>query len=226
MNDVDAWIYFDGPEPERIRPLLDALRDLPPATPEDKERVARRFFEKLDAMLERLKEATPDPPAPAPGLAPPPGGLTGTAPALDISPELQEKMGRLPFRPLQPGEPRATRTLQVPVMPTDLGDTAPLGDDSIAKAVAALPFVMITTAAGLIPIPRLSTDEYARFRAELAIWPERSAEILPKYRVRDEAARAALDAHWQTHLADKPEARARFEGALEAHMGWLRAERR
>ena len=51
MDDVDRWIYFDGPEPERIRPLLDALRDLPPATPEDKERVARRFFEKLDAML-------------------------------------------------------------------------------------------------------------------------------------------------------------------------------
>ena len=35
MNDIDRWIYFDGPEPEQIRPLLDALRDLSPATPQD-----------------------------------------------------------------------------------------------------------------------------------------------------------------------------------------------
>ena len=28
MNDIDGWIYFDGPEPEHLRPLLDALRDL------------------------------------------------------------------------------------------------------------------------------------------------------------------------------------------------------
>jgi hypothetical protein len=57
MNDVEGWIYFDGPEPELLRPLLDALRDLPPATPEAKERVARQFFEKLDAMLLRRQEA-------------------------------------------------------------------------------------------------------------------------------------------------------------------------
>src|SRR6185503_15231846 len=51
MNDIEGWIYFDGPEPEHIRPLLDALREdalraLSPATPEDKERLSRRFFEK------------------------------------------------------------------------------------------------------------------------------------------------------------------------------------
>ena len=56
MNDADGWIYFDGPEPEHLRPLLDALRDLPPATPEDRERVARRFFDKLDATLSRGEE--------------------------------------------------------------------------------------------------------------------------------------------------------------------------
>jgi hypothetical protein len=56
MNEVERWIYLDGPEPERIRPLLDALRDLPPATPQDKERMARAFFERLDAMLQREPE--------------------------------------------------------------------------------------------------------------------------------------------------------------------------
>ena len=44
MNEIERWIYLDGPEPERIRPLLDALRDLPPATPQDRERMARAFF--------------------------------------------------------------------------------------------------------------------------------------------------------------------------------------
>ena len=27
MNDFDAWIFFDGPAPESLRPVLDALRD-------------------------------------------------------------------------------------------------------------------------------------------------------------------------------------------------------
>ena len=55
MNDVDRWIYFDGPEPESIRPLLDALREVDTSrpTPEDKARVVAAFFEKLDARLER-----------------------------------------------------------------------------------------------------------------------------------------------------------------------------
>lgn len=49
MNEIDRWIYFDGPEPEHIRQLFDAIRVVPPVTPEDKERRARRFFETLDA---------------------------------------------------------------------------------------------------------------------------------------------------------------------------------
>jgi len=56
VNDIDDWICFDGPEPEHLRPLLDALRDLPPSTPEDKQRMARRLFEQLDAELARKEE--------------------------------------------------------------------------------------------------------------------------------------------------------------------------
>jgi hypothetical protein len=53
MNDVDRWIYFDGPEPERVRPLLDALREVaaPRPTPEDKARRLAAILEKLDASL-------------------------------------------------------------------------------------------------------------------------------------------------------------------------------
>jgi hypothetical protein len=58
MNDAERWIYFDGPEPAHLRPLLDALRELPPPTlppptPEDKERVIRRILERIDARYPR-----------------------------------------------------------------------------------------------------------------------------------------------------------------------------
>jgi hypothetical protein len=33
VNDIEAWLQFDGPMPEPIRALLDALRDPPPETP-------------------------------------------------------------------------------------------------------------------------------------------------------------------------------------------------
>jgi hypothetical protein len=56
MNDVEAWLYFDGPEPEHLRPLLDALRDVPPPTPEDKERALRRFLARLNATPSRREE--------------------------------------------------------------------------------------------------------------------------------------------------------------------------
>jgi hypothetical protein len=59
VKDIEGWVYFDGPEPEHIRPLLDALRDRPPPTSEAEERVARQFFEKLDAMLSRARGGRP-----------------------------------------------------------------------------------------------------------------------------------------------------------------------
>jgi hypothetical protein len=61
MNDVERWIYFDGPEPAHLRPLLDALRELPPATlppptPEQRERAVRRMTERLNALYPREQE--------------------------------------------------------------------------------------------------------------------------------------------------------------------------
>ncbi len=53
MNEVERWICFDGPEPEHLRALLDELRDVPPPTPEDRERISRRFVARLDERLGR-----------------------------------------------------------------------------------------------------------------------------------------------------------------------------
>jgi hypothetical protein len=113
-------------------------------------------------------------------------------------------------------------TMQVPVLNLRQGQTTPMGDDSIEKAVAALPFVGKTVGAGLVAFPRLSMEAYASLRAELLVWPERSAEILRRYRVVNEAARRVLDEHWTTELAASPEACATFDKVLAEYTAWLR----
>jgi len=68
MNDVDRWIFFDGPEPASVRPLLDALREAasPRPTAEEKARALGSFFEALEGRLAGYAAVAP------PGVAPPP----------------------------------------------------------------------------------------------------------------------------------------------------------
>jgi hypothetical protein len=102
-------------------------------------------------------------------------------------------VGKLPFKPASLGQLASgqgtAKTLQVPVM-RGLGDTVPVGDKSIRKAVAVPPLC-----------------------AELSVLPQRSAEILLRYQVLSTAAHGALDEHWQEHFAGDPEAHAAFERA-------------
>jgi hypothetical protein len=175
-----------------------------------------------------LPAAPPPPPVDAPEPRPPAGrppveDLKITA-VLDIPAEFREQMARWPFKPPAPG-PELARTLQSPVLNLHQGKTAPLGDDSIAKAVAALPFLGSKVGAALVPLPRLPLETYASLRAELSIWPDRSAEILPRYHVMNEAARRALEEHWERELAASPEARATFDKALAEYTAWLRTQR-
>ncbi|HZF49161.1 MAG TPA: hypothetical protein VE093_10960 [Polyangiaceae bacterium] len=296
MNDIEAWLDFDGPMPEPIRALLDALRDPPPETPEDKERSIGRLCERFDAQLARQGEpsvgqgepsvgttgaitrapgdramgeegatvrspslderlAAPPPaeppslPAEPPSLPVEPPSLPAEPPSLpvdarepsppagrppvedlkitavlDIPAEFREQMARWPFKPRAPGA-ELVWTMQSAVLNLNQGKTAPLGDDSIAKAVAALPFIGNTVGAALVPVPRLRLETYASLRAELLVWPERSAEILPRYHVMNEAARRALEEHWEGELAASPEARATFDKALAEYTAWLRSQR-
>jgi hypothetical protein len=161
---------------------------------------------------------------PSPPAGRPAEDLKITSVALDIPAELREQMGRLPFKPRAPGTELAW-TMQVPVLNQSQGRTAPLADDSIAKAVAALPFVGNTVGAAPVPVPRLPLETYASLRAELSLWPERLAEILPRYHVINEAARRTLEEHWERELAASPEARATFDKALAEYTAWLRTRR-
>jgi hypothetical protein len=142
----------------------------------------------------------------------------------EIPAEFRERLGGLPFKPRPPGT-ELTRTKQVPVLDPRKGETAAPGDDSITKAVAALPFAGNTGGAALLPFPRLSLEAYASLRAELSVWPERAAGILPRYHVMNEAAYRALHAHWQIELAASPEARATFDKLLAGYTAWLRTQR-
>jgi hypothetical protein len=69
----------------------------------------------------------------------------------------------------------------------------------------------------VVPFPRLSLEEYASLQAELSVGPERSAKVLLRYHVLNEAARQALDEHWQMELAASAEARATFEKAVAGY---------
>ena len=135
-------------------------------------------------------------------------------------------MATLPFKPAPPGQPAKVKTLQAPVMPRrGHGETLPVGDDAISKALAALPFAGNTVGAGIVPFPRLTLKEYTSLRADLAVRPERWVETLRTYHVLDEPARAALDEHWRKHFAAEPEARAAFEKDLAEFTAWLRTTR-
>jgi len=275
MNDIEAWLDFDGPMPEPIRALLDALRDPPPETPEDKERSIGRLCERFDAQRarqgepsvgqgepsvgttgaitrapgdremgeegatvrspsldERLAAPPPAEPPSLPADAREPSPPAGRPPVedlkitavLDIPAEFREQMARWPFKPRAPGA-ELVWTMQSAVLNLNQGKTAPLGDDSIAKAVAALPFAGNTVGAALVPVPRLPLETYASLRAELLVWPERSDEILPRYHVMNEAAHRALLEHWEAEFDASPEARATFEKDLASYTAWLRAQR-
>ena len=280
MNEVDRWIYFGGPAPASVRPLLDSLRAGEAAPPgvEVKARVIEDFlanFEERVACSSEEGEADrrrsdvyavrPAPPAPAlaaemarrrtakagaTGLreeatavreeaaenevpAPEstgtqaPSRLRGTAEAIELPAAVREAMGRLPF--LAPSQAPATpatgiaRTLQVRAMPS-VGETLPLGNDAIQKAVAAVPFAGSTGGAAVVAFPELTVQQLVSLRADLRGPPDRVSETLRRYGVPNEAAWRALEAYWEERFARSAELRAERDAAVERYARWLRGE--
>jgi hypothetical protein len=66
MNDIEAWLYSDGPAPKHIQRLLDALRDPPPETPEDNAQLGQRGATAHSPSLDDRPAAPP--PAESPSL--------------------------------------------------------------------------------------------------------------------------------------------------------------
>ncbi len=145
MNEVDAWIYLDGPEPEHVRAFLDALLDLPPAAPEDKARVARAFFEALDAELGYEPEPSHAPPI-NPHSAAAPAGHLAAAPVVTPPASVPWPSAPVPsasYPPPQPvpaplpPAPPATHLPPVSRPPAALAVTAPLPPHAALPSPAA-----------------------------------------------------------------------------------------
>ena len=270
MNEDDLWVYFDGPEPERVRLFLDALRDLPPATPADEERLGRRLLEGLDALLARRREerraregetgeaeqagevaarraegdgdsaTVRSPLVEDRGDAPVVAEDRGSAPEVREVPEARARAGlvsttmameipaerrELPFRPLRPGEVPALKTIAktevLRVIGLEPGQTTPVGDDSIERAVRAakaLPFVKAAGEAVVL----LTVEQFASLQAELAVSPEERAGILARYGVAGEVGLRAVYADWEMRFAEGPGVRAVFEARFAEFRDYLR----
>ncbi len=157
---------------------------------------------------------SPAPPASPRPVTPAPAFLTRTAP---LPPEARGLSGAGPFAPAAaaPPPPRRVAPRTVQSRAVGVGGTTPVGDDSIEKAVAA-----VRSRASL---PPLTLRQFASLCAELAFQPASRGAVLERYGVHDEAALAALDAHWRRERAARPEARTAFADDFATHLAWLHA---
>lgn len=209
LDDFDVWIHFDGPEPESIRPLLDALRVTPRPTPACTEEAVRRFTAWLDAT-------------PAPSAAPPiseekredealPVGSLATGPTVRTP---EPSAGGLSEEPLgwrnDVPAPAPPPVVHPPASLTSKSGTKPSADNDIAQAVASLPF------------PPLTLEQYASLRAELTVWPEQADAILLRYHVPSQTARQALCEHWEKRFAKNGGERGAYIHALATYIPYLR----
>jgi hypothetical protein len=73
--------------------------------------------------------------------------------------------------------------------------------------------------------PRLSLEQYAVFRAELGVHPEREMAIQSQYGIRDANERRDLDEAFRRLFATDPESRRRFRAISTEHRDRLLAEK-
>lgn len=95
------------------------------------------------------------------------------------------------------------------------GDAAPLSRQS-------LPF----REAGLPPhLTQMTVETYALFFALMHVYPERQADILTQYGLRDRADKEALDRHWLSKLTEDPSLSARWRQLRDQYVAHYRATR-
>lgn len=132
----------------------------------------------------------------------------------------------------QPAAPVLASSSQSPVVPEGMRHLTSLTGTAMAPAAPAgpsLPFkgvpperpAVLSPAVPVRPadLPELSIEQYASLNAELELSPQRTGEILARYRM-NESQRARFDAFWQLRLAS-PDARRAYEQAHTTYKAWL-----
>jgi len=188
---------IDGPKPELLRPVLDALSD-PLPTPEEEERMVRGALARLDARL-----SSPSRDASGPILLD--DADVQSAPPTPGAPALQkEEKAPDPPPPVTAG---GTPALPAPRTPAFLADTSrsPEAEAAVHEALVAVglrparpaPTVRVVGAAesprtvelpvmdpsqgARRPPPELTLQDYVAYRTELELWPAGSVDIHRRY---------------------------------------------
>ncbi|WP_437931707.1 hypothetical protein WMF37_21430 [Sorangium sp. So ce291] len=165
----------------------------------------------------RRPDAAAQPVSLAPGgaaaVASPPRSLIGTSPSVEVPSHLRAAASALPFKSTSSkavASFSAPGPAPVPHDPTR-GETMPLGMSLTAHVEAVLPFASKPGGRPAQPrAPRVSLQTYAALCAELSVAPDRTADILRKYDIRDEASRRAIDEEWRARFEAQPEALAEW----------------
>jgi hypothetical protein len=177
-----------------------------------------------DAPAPQAAPAAAAPPG-TPAPPPVPDALRGTVNTPDIAPEGWEVLGRTPFLPAAPeasaapGKVSDKTVKSMPAVPSTAGDTLPLGAELLVqRPTPSMPFAGSAGGDGALYVPSLDARQYVALRVDLATRPKDAAKILRAYRVPNDAALRALDAHWR-----HPARRAELREDAELFLGWLRA---
>ncbi|MEP7120949.1 MAG: hypothetical protein ABJE95_08575 [Byssovorax sp.] len=151
--------------------------------------------------------------------------LSGTMMTPEGLPGSRQPAAALPFGPT--ASPSFAAGMSAPRVaapePTVGGETLPLGVDLLGSLRKELPF-MKGAAAPAPPAaawPQLPLDTYASLCAELAVFPERAAEILKKYGIADEAVRRGVDREWTERLAAHPTTQDLWQRKVGEFRAWL-----
>jgi hypothetical protein len=163
----------------------------------------------------------------APVAARPRVDLTTTAP-IDMG-SLLRAASALPFGDTPSPEfvAQVSAPKEVPQRLDALGATITLSA-GVASGSQAVPFVKQPaepTAGGppaqSIAVPQMRLQTYASLGAELAVYPEKAAQILPKYGVVSEQVKAALDQEWRARFAASPETLREWHKLFSEFREWL-----
>jgi len=102
-----------------------------------------------------------------------------------------------------------------------LDQTAPA--NAMSPIPVALPFGGQAAApAPASASPRMTLQSYASLCAELSVTPEKSAEILRRYGIQDEAARRTLDQQWRARLQVHAPSQQEWQKLYTTYRDWLR----
>lgn len=187
----------------------------------------------LQSILSRILPFQPAPAAPAPAASGSPGAPGSPAsPAASASSSAAAPAEPAKLQPVSsslggtaelviprvlpkplPFAPRDSAPEIAAAAPPAVAPPAPAGPRSAAASDAPPP------AAG--STPRLTPEQYASLTAELAVRPDRSADVRARYFVAQEPAWSALQSEWQQRMKADPRLRQRITELVAHYRTWF-----